>query len=65
MNDEHFVSNSICNHFCQESVAMGESLVAHIPSKETCADLATKLIQGGGTRQRLVSKLLWDIYDYE
>ena len=44
---------------------MGESLVAHIPSKETCADLATKLIQGGGTRQRLVSKLLWDIYDYE
>ena len=58
-------SNSICYHFCRESVAMGESLVAHIPSKENCADLATKLIPGGGTRQHLVSKLLWDIYDYE
>ena len=44
---------------------MGESLVAHIPSKENCADLATKLIPVGGTRQHLVSKLLWDIHDYE
>ena len=32
-------SNSVCYHTVQESVAMGESLVGHIPSKENVADL--------------------------
>jgi len=36
-------SNSICYHAIRESVAMGESLTAHVASKENPADLATKV----------------------
>ena len=55
-------SNSICYHAVRESVAMGESLTAHIPTKENKADLATKIVTGP-TRRHLVSKILYDIYD--
>ena len=39
-------SNSVCYHAVCESVAMGESLVGHIPSKENVADLMTKVPYG-------------------
>jgi hypothetical protein len=44
---------------------MGESLTSHISSQENPADLATKLIPGGQKRNYLVSKILYDIYDYD
>ena len=53
-------SNSICYHFCRESVAMGESLTAHVPSPENMADLATKVLFGE-KRRNLVRKLLYDL----
>ena len=56
-------SNSICYHAIRESVAMGESLTGHIPSKENPADLATKVIPSGQLRENLVRKVLYDIYD--
>ena len=37
-------SNSVCYHTVCESVAMGESLVGHIPSKKIIADLMTKVV---------------------
>jgi hypothetical protein len=55
-------SNSVCYHAVREAVAMGECLVAHIPSKKNLADLFTKIL-GGIQRKDLVSKLLWYIYD--
>ena len=55
-------SNSICYHAVCESVAMGESLVGYIPSKENIADLLTKVIHGE-KRRYLVSKILYDIHD--
>ena len=58
-------SNSICYHAVRESVAMGKSLVGHVPSVENCADLATKLIPGGQKRNYLVSKVLYDICDQD
>ena len=56
-------SNSICYHAIRESVAMGESLTGHIPSRENQADVATKVIPPGQLREHLVGKLLYDIYD--
>ena len=56
-------SNQICYHAVRESVAMGESLTAHIPTNENPADLATKVISGGQKHDHLVSKLLFDICD--
>ena len=55
-------SNSICYHTVCESVAMGESLVGHIPSKENIADLLTKVLYGE-KRRYLVSNILYDIPD--
>jgi len=57
-------SNQICYHAIRESVAMGECLTGHVSSKENPADLATKLIPGGQTRDYLIGKLLYDICDY-
>ena len=37
-------SNSICYHAVRESVAMGESITAHIPTECNPADLATKVM---------------------
>lgn len=54
-------SNSICYHFVRESVAMGESLTAHIGTKDNPGDLATKILPGGQQRDHLVNKILHDI----
>eukprot|EP00956_Cyclotella_meneghiniana_P019238 scaffold32809_cov47-Cyclotella_meneghiniana.AAC.3 len=56
-------SNSICYHLVREAVAMGEALVAHIPTKKNFVDLFTKCLSGV-TRRSLVSGLLFDIYDF-
>ena len=55
-------SNSICYHFCRESVAMGESLTAHISTHLNLADLATKVLYGEKRRGH-VRELLRDLYD--
>ena len=55
-------SNSICYHFCRESVAMGESLTAHVPTNDNLADLATKVLFGEKRRGH-VKKLLYDLYN--
>ena len=39
-------SNSVCYHTVHESVAMRESLVGHISSKENVTDLMKKVING-------------------
>ena len=57
-------SNAICYHAVRESVAMGESLTAHIPTDRNVADLLTKLLYGQ-RRKSLVSEILFDIYDYD
>ena len=56
-------SNSICYHAIRESVAMGESLTAHIATSDNYADLATKTIMNKLKRMHLVSGLLMDGYD--
>ena len=56
-------SNSVCFHAVQEAVAMGECLMAHIPTKQNLAGLFTKIL-GGIQRRDLVRKLLWYIYDW-
>ena len=55
-------SNSVCYHAVCESVAMGESLVGYIPSKENVADLLTKVLYGE-KRRYLVSNILYDIHN--
>ena len=55
-------SNSVCYHAVCESVAMGKSLVGHIPSKENTADLLTKVLYGL-KRRYLVSNILYDIHN--
>jgi hypothetical protein len=54
-------SNSVCYHAVREAVAMGEALVAHIPTKFNLADLFTKVL-GGSTRRFLVGSMLWDVF---
>ena len=56
-------SNSICYYAIRESVAMGESLTAHITTLDNYADLATKTITNKPKRMHLVSGLLMDVYD--
>ena len=56
-------SNAICYHAVRESVAMGESVTAHIRSEDNIADLATKIIPGGQKRRKLVAMVLHDIAD--
>ena len=55
-------SNSICYHAIHESVAMGESLLTHVGTHDNLADLLTKPTFGA-KRRRLVSGLLYDIFD--
>ena len=55
-------SHSLCYHSIRESVAMGESLTAHISTHENVADLLTKLLFGA-KRRNLVSEILYDIHD--
>ena len=55
-------NNSVCYNTVHESVAMGESLVGHIPSKENVVDLIIKVLYGH-KRRYLVSNILDDIHD--
>jgi hypothetical protein len=55
-------NNAICYHAIRESVASGESLLTHIPTVDNLADLMTK-VTFGAKRRRLVSKILYDIFD--
>ncbi len=55
-------SNAGCYHAVRESVAMGETLMAHIPGAENPADLMTKVLSGIKC-QYLVQNLLHDMYD--
>jgi hypothetical protein len=54
-------SNSICYHYCRESVAMNECITGHVPTKQNFADLCTKVIPGGVQRDFLVTSILYDI----
>jgi hypothetical protein len=54
-------SNLICYHAVHEAVAMGEALVAHIPTKKNLADLFTKVLYGQTCRY-LVIRMLWDVF---
>ena len=54
--------NSICYHAIRESVAMGESLLTHVGTHDNLADLLTKPTFGA-KRRRLISVLLYDIFD--
>ena len=56
-------SNSICYHAIRESVAMGESITAHVPTLLNPADLCTKAIPGGIKRNNIVGLVLYDIVD--
>jgi hypothetical protein len=55
-------NNSICYHAVRESVAMGESLLTHIPTADNWSDLMTK-VTFGAKRRKLVGGLLYDIFD--
>ncbi len=57
-------SNSICYHAVHEDVAMGETLVAHIPTKKNLADLFTKVLYGQA-RRFLVSRTIWYVFPRE
>ncbi len=54
--------NSICYHAIHESVAMGETLLTHIRTRENLADFLTKTTSGT-KRRKLVSGVVHDIYD--
>jgi hypothetical protein len=54
-------SKSISYHAVHEDVAMGEALVAHIPTKKNLADLFTKVLYGQ-TSRFLVDRMLWDVF---
>ena len=56
-------SNAICYHEVRESVAMGESIVAHVPTTENPADLCMKVMPGGQKRDNLIGMILWDIVE--
>jgi hypothetical protein len=55
-------SNFICYHDICESVAMVKSLLTHVGTANNLANLPTKP-SFGAKWQRLVGKLLHDIYD--
>ncbi len=57
-------SNAIAYHAVRESVAMGESLTAHVSTNNNVADLATKVLSGK-KRWCMVNRLLYNIYDDE
>ena len=55
-------NNSICYHTVKDSVAMGESLTAHIKTKVNLADLLTKVMYGA-KHCKLVGGIFHDIFD--
>ena len=54
-------SNSICYHAVRESVAMGESLTAHVSTHHNPADICTKFLSGGKKRDFITSLVLYDL----
>ena len=58
-------SNEICYHAVRESVAMGESLTAHVDKHENLADIATKILPGGSKRDYLIDKVLYHLVDHD
>ena len=55
-------NNAICYHAVHESVAMGESLCAHVRSEDNYAVLMTKVLTGQ-KRRDLVRHILYDVHD--
>ena len=55
-------NNSICYHALRESVAMGECLTTHIPTKENLSDMMTKVLYGSKKRG-IVKELMYDVFD--
>ncbi len=53
---------SVCYHAIRGSVAMGKSLITHIPTQFNLADFLTK-VTNGATRHRLIGNVLVDIYN--
>jgi hypothetical protein len=53
-------SNSICYHAVHEAIAMGEALVARIPTKKNLDDSFTKVLYGQ-TLRFLIDQMLWDV----
>jgi hypothetical protein len=51
-------SNSIFYHAVNESAAMGESIIEHVPSVDNPDDICTKVVPGGHKRNHLISLLL-------
>jgi hypothetical protein len=54
-------SNSICYHAIRESVAMGESITAHVRTELNPADLCTKILSGGQKREGTIGLVLYEI----
>ena len=54
-------SNIICYHAVRESVAMGESLNAHVLTHHNPADICTKVLPGGKKRDFITSLVLYDL----
>ena len=44
---------------------MGELLTGHVRSEENPADICTKVIPGGMKRTQLLSRILYDLADYD
>eukprot|EP00978_Attheya_sp_CCMP212_P034677 scaffold146550_cov30-Attheya_sp.AAC.1 len=55
--------NSICYHAIRESVAMGESITAHVRTEFNSADLCTKILSGGQKREGTIDLVLYEIGD--
>ncbi len=53
---------AVCYHTIRDSVAMGESLITHIPTQFDLTDFLTN-VTNGATRPRLVGNVLFDIHD--
>jgi hypothetical protein len=56
-------SNSIFYHAVRESSAMGASIIGHVPSVDSPADIFTKVVLGGQKRNRLIRLILHDLCD--
>jgi hypothetical protein len=56
-------SNSICYHAVRGYAAMGESIIGHVHSVDTPADICTKVVRGGQKRNHLIRLLLNDLCD--
>jgi hypothetical protein len=56
-------SNLSYYHAVHEYVAMGESIIGHMPSVDNPADICTKVVPGGQKRNHLIRLLLHDLCD--